>query len=116
MTAGMKRLAMQLGIAIVLLSQLKRTEGSDAPTLDDLRESGNIEQDANVVLLLHRPDYFDPEQREKPIVTMEVIVAKNREGRVGSVYATFDKTRSRFDDSAGPTGDGLAIRGRERTK
>ena len=116
MTAGMKRLAMQLGIAIVLLSQLKRTEGSDAPTLDDLRESGNIEQDANVVLLLHRPDYFDPEQREKPIVTMEDIVAKNREGRVGSVYATFDKTRSRFDDSAGPTGDGLAIRGRERTK
>lgn len=99
-TGGLKRLATKLGIAIVVLSQVKRGTGDDRPSLDDLRESGNIEQDASVVVFIHRPDYFDRGKPQTRNSKTEIIVAKNREGQTGTVHACFDKGISRFDDLA----------------
>jgi replicative DNA helicase len=63
----------------------------------DLRESGAIEQDADIVLLLHRPDYYDP--NDQPGIA-EVIIAKNRNGATGSVKLTFLKNYTRFENLA----------------
>ena len=65
------------------------------PRMADLRESGAIEQDADMVLLLHRPEYYDP--NDQPGIA-EVIVAKNRNGPTGSIKLTFDKNLTRFED------------------
>ena len=76
---------------MIALSQLSRSDKSQrnkAPTLEDLRESGQIEQDADVVLLLHRPD--DTSELR------EVIVAKNKEGRIGKLDFGFDGRFQRF--------------------
>ncbi|MBQ9226540.1 MAG: AAA family ATPase [Fibrobacter sp.] len=99
MTGGLKRLATKLKISIVALSQVKRGSGNDRPTLDDLRESGNIEQDANVVIFVHRPDYFDGKAQTR-VSAADIIVAKNREGQTGMVKASYDKGLSRFTDMA----------------
>jgi replicative DNA helicase len=63
----------------------------------DLRESGAIEQDADIVLLLHRPEYYDP--NDQPGIA-ELIVAKNRNGATGTVKLTFLKHFTRFENSA----------------
>jgi replicative DNA helicase len=63
----------------------------------DLRESGAIEQDADIVLLLHRPDYYDA--NDQPGIA-ELIVAKNRNGRTGSVKLTFVKNIMQFENLA----------------
>jgi len=84
-------MAQKHNIAVIALSQLSRSEKSQrskAPTLEDLRESGQIEQDADVVLLLHRPD--DTSELR------EVIVAKNKEGRIGKLGFGFDGRFQRF--------------------
>lgn len=99
-TGGLKRLASKLGIAIVLLSQVNRGTGEDRPSMDNLRESGNIEQDANVVLFVHRPDYFDKGKPQTTISKAELIVAKNREGQTGTVQVSFNKATSDFADLA----------------
>ncbi len=99
-TGGLKRLASKLGIAIVLLSQVNRGTGDDRPSMDNLRESGNIEQDANVVLFVHRPDYFDKGKPQTTISKAELIVAKNREGQTGTVQVSFNKATSDFADLA----------------
>jgi replicative DNA helicase len=98
LSRGFKRLAQQLQIPVIALSQLnreveKRKEGR--PILSDLRESGAIEQDANVVLFLHRPDLKDPE--DQPGVA-ELIVAKNRGGSTGVIVMGFRKEFTRFED------------------
>ena len=100
-TGGLKRLANKLGIAIVLLSQVNRGTGNDRPTMDNLRESGNIEQDANIVIFVHRPDYFDRTGPQTRISKAEIILAKNREGQTGTVKASFDKGISSFADIQG---------------
>ena len=75
-TQGAKTLAKELGIPVILLSQLKRGDGhGKRPTLADLRESGEIEQKADVVLFLHRPDYYNREDRPNVV---ELIPAKGR--------------------------------------
>ena len=82
---------------IVVLSQLSRaTEGrSDKrPMLSDLRESGSIEQDADIVMFLYREDYYDPETENKNIT--EVIIAKHRNGPVDTVELTFLKQFTKF--------------------
>ena len=82
----LKNMAMDLGITVIALSQLNRApeaRQSKRPQLADLRESGAIEQDADVVILLYREDYYNPDTTEKGVA--ELIIAKNRNGPVGSV-------------------------------
>lgn len=83
---SLKILAKELQIPVIALSQLSRATESRTdhrPMLSDLRESGAIEQDADIVMFLHREDYYDPETEKKNIA--EVIVAKNRNGSTGTV-------------------------------
>ncbi|MCX7397111.1 MAG: replicative DNA helicase [Planctomycetales bacterium] len=96
----LKRLAMELKIPVLVLSQLNReVEKRDdkRPKLSDIRESGAIEQDANVVLFLHRPDAYDAEDRPGQA---EVIIAKNRTGPTGTVLLTWRKEFCRFESFA----------------
>ena len=83
---SLKILAKELNVPVIALSQLSRATESRTdhrPMLSDLRESGAIEQDADIVLFLHREDYYDENTDKKNIA--EVIVAKNRNGATGSV-------------------------------
>jgi len=96
----LKTLARELHVPVVALSQLNRAvenREDRRPRMADLRESGAIEQDADLVLLLHRPDYYDP--NDQPGLA-EVIVAKNRNGATGSVKLTFLKNLTRFENLA----------------
>jgi len=95
---GLKALAKELQIPVIALSQLNRkAEGrtDNRPILSDLRESGAIEQDADVVMLLHRPDYYD--ENEAP-GQAEVIVAKQRNGPTGTVNLAFIGNQLRFEN------------------
>ena len=97
MTRSLKVLARELSVPIIVLSQLSRaTEGrSDKrPMLSDLRESGSLEQDADIVMFLYREDYYDPETENKNIT--EVIIAKHRNGPVDTVDLTFLKQFTKF--------------------
>jgi replicative DNA helicase len=94
----LKTLARELQVPVLALSQLNRAVESREdrrPRMADLRESGAIEQDADIVLLLHRPEYYDP--TDQPGIA-EVIVAKNRNGPTGSVKLTFLKNLTRFEN------------------
>jgi len=82
----LKGLAMELGVPVIALQQLSRAPTGRAnhrPLLSDIRESGAIEQDADVVMFIHREDYYDPETPEKNIA--ELIIAKQRNGSLGTV-------------------------------
>ena len=100
---SLKQLARELKCPVIALSQLSRkTEqrpGDDKrPMLSDLRESGSIEQDADLVMFLHSADYY---KKEKPeIRSMQVIVAKHRNGSVGDVDLTFEPGISTFFNAA----------------
>lgn len=85
----LKALARELQVPIVCLSQLNRAaekRTDNRPLMSDLRESGSIEQDADIVLLMHRPEYYDAAERPG---YAELIVGKNRNGPTGSVDLTF---------------------------
>jgi replicative DNA helicase len=91
-----KTLAREINIPIICLSQLSRKveeRASHIPVLSDLRESGSIEQDADVVCFLLRREYYDP--MDKPGLA-DVIVAKNRHGSVGTVTLSFEKEFTQF--------------------
>ncbi|MDR2391199.1 MAG: replicative DNA helicase [Planctomycetota bacterium] len=97
---GLKALAKEIHIPVIALSQLsRRPEGRQdpRPILSDLRESGAIEQDADVVLMLHRPDYYSDKTAEKS-GDAEVIVAKQRNGPTGTVTLTFINSKLRFEN------------------
>ena len=101
---SLKRMARELACPVVVLHQLNRqSENRDGhrPRLSDLRESGQIEQDADQVLLLHRPEYYDA--NDQPGIA-EVIVAKNRNGPTGACRIAFNRFCTRFEplSSAGP--------------
>jgi replicative DNA helicase len=93
----LKQMSKALDIPVVALSQLNREvekREDKRPRLSDLRETGAIEQDADLIMFLHRPDAYNPE--EKP-GEAEVVVAKNRDGRVGVVSLAYRKHCFRFD-------------------
>ncbi len=94
---GIKELAKELECPILAMSQLNRSATSRTdrrPQLQDLRESGSIEQDADVVILLHREDYYDENTAEKGIA--EIIVAKNRAGEPGTVKLAWVAAQTKF--------------------
>jgi replicative DNA helicase len=94
----LKALARELKVPVVALAQVNRSSEDrqdHRPRLSDLRESGSIEQDADAVLMLHRPDRYEPGQHEGII---EVIVAKNRNGPVGEITLAYVKQYMRFED------------------
>lgn len=104
-TRNLKMMAKDLNIPVICCAQLSRgTEGhgkNHKPQLADLRESGSIEQDADIVLFLYREDYYrndvsEDKQDDIDANKTELIVAKNRHGATGSIELTFDKEFTRF--------------------
>lgn len=109
---SLKQLARELKVPVIALSQLSRgveQRQDKRPMMSDIRESGSIEQDADIVAFLYREDYYDKESENKNII--EIIIAKQRNGPVGSVqlafvkeYNKFVNLETRYDDSAIPPG------------
>lgn len=96
-TRNLKRMARDLKVSVLLLAQLSRgveQRQDKRPMLSDLRDSGEIEQDADKILFLHRDDYYDKETENKNIV--EIIAAKVRNGSLGTVDLAFVKEYSKF--------------------
>jgi len=86
---SLKIMAKDLGVPIIALSQLSRAceqRTDKRPLLSDLRDSGAIEQDADVVLFLYRQQYYDTDHVPTETEDAEIIIAKNRQGRTGSIH------------------------------
>jgi replicative DNA helicase len=101
-TRGLKGMARELNVPVMALSQLSRgveARTNKRPMLSDLRESGSIEQDADLVLMIYRDEYYNPETADRGIT--EVIVAKHRNGPVGTVKLLFEPMFTRFRNLAG---------------
>lgn len=97
---SLKGLARELGVPVIAVSQLSRAVESrqdHRPQLSDLRESGAIEQDADVVVLLLREEYYNPSEENRG--KAEVIIAKQRNGPVGSIHLTFIREYTRFENA-----------------
>jgi len=96
-TRSLKVMAKELNVPVVVLSQLSREvekRQDHTPILSDLRESGSIEQDADLVLFLHRPAYYDRDSEEHNIC--HVVIAKNRHGEIASIELGWDGEHTRF--------------------
>lgn len=95
---GLKLIARELNVPVIALSQLSRSVESRTPPipqLADLRESGSIEQDADIVSFIYRPAYYEPDNPEVQNIT-ELIIAKHRNGPVGKIQLYFHPERLRF--------------------
>lgn len=109
---GLKAIARELNIPVIALAQLSRAvESRDPPRpqLADLRESGSIEQDADVVMLLYRPEYYPKFQTEENRGLAEVIVAKHRNGPTGIVRLQFFPSTMRFENRAPNMSEPIAL-------
>ncbi len=98
---SLKALGRELHIPIIALSQLSRAvemRNPKIPQLSDLRESGSIEQDADIVLMLYRKDYYEENLTEDEVGITDVFVRKHRNGPTGKVSLRFEKSRMRFYD------------------
>lgn len=98
---SLKAMARELNVPVIAVSQLSRAveqRTPKRPQLSDLRESGAIEQDADLVLFIYREDYYNPNTPKKGIA--EVIVAKQRNGPIGTIELMFQKDYARFENLA----------------
>ncbi len=103
LSRGLKILARELGVPVIALSQLSRAVESrpdKKPMLSDLRESGNLEQDSDLVMFIYRDEYYSKEETERP-GEADLIIAKHRNGAVGEVTLTFQKEYPKFMNYAG---------------
>jgi replicative DNA helicase len=100
---GLKAMSMELGVPVVAAAQVNRqaeNRSDNRPKLSDLRESGSIEQDADIVCLVHRPCYYAVQDQEPDPQDAELIVAKHRAGRTGTLNLTWRPSLTRFEGTA----------------
>ena len=113
LTRALKIAAKELKVPILLLSQLSRaleTRSDHRPMLSDLRESGAIEQDADIVIFIHKPDLYDV---NAPKDEVEMIVSKHRNGRTGSLYFEWVGEEVSFRPKLDRTGDAAAVQNKK---
>jgi replicative DNA helicase len=114
---SLKAIAKELNIPIIALSQLNRSVESregKRPQLSDLRESGAIEQDADIVIFIHRPEYYGITEDENQNPTKgvaEIIIAKHRNGATGEIHLTFRRELAKFTDMETHIGSSFGLTG-----
>ncbi|MGA8365904.1 MAG: DnaB-like helicase C-terminal domain-containing protein, partial [Candidatus Acidiferrales bacterium] len=102
MSRALKGLAKELKVPVVVLSQLTRAPEREErrPQLADLRESGAIEQDADVVIFINRPNFYKTDLPEEDRAKAEILIAKQRNGPTGNLNFVFLSRHTRFEEAA----------------